>query len=413
MTFTIPRLSLTLGAALFAPLSQALLAQDTIEERLDKLEKENKELRNQMDAVSGELEIFEFRDIIPKVGESVSGLGPAASKVYQKESGLSIGGYGEMVYTDYSGSKTSTADFVRNVLYIGYKFDDKWVFNSEIEVEHADEIFLEFAYLEYMHNDAFNFRTGMLLMPMGLHNEMHEPTTYRGPGRPETERRIIPSTWRENGLGVLGDVGDFSYKFYIVNGMDASGFDEKGLRGGRQKGSKALAEDLAAVARFDWNSDFGLFAGFSAYYGDSGQEQAGYASSGTTIYDLHAQYSVGALRLRGLYAMSDLEDADAISMTNGNKVASEMDGWYLEAGYDIASAINPDSTHSVIPFVRYEEINTQAKMPAGLTADPFYDEKITTMGIDWKPIANIVLKAAYLDYDNDDDSMQLSMGYVF
>ena len=54
--------------------------------------------------------------------------------------------------------------------------------------------------------------------------EMHEPTVFLGAVRPETETRIIPSTWRENGFGIFGDVGGFAYRTYVVNGLDAGGF---------------------------------------------------------------------------------------------------------------------------------------------------------------------------------------------
>lgn len=396
-------------------LSSSALAQDaTVEERLDRLEAENAELRQQMGAVSWQLEEFEFRDIMPPVGDSVFGMGPAASKVYSKEQGLSIGGYGEMIYTDYAGSgKASQADFLRNIVYVGYKFDDKWVFNSEIEIEHADEIFLEFAYLEYAQSSALNVRTGLLLMPMGFVNEMHEPTTFRGPARPVTEQRIIPSTWRENGAGILGDAGEFSYKFYVTSGLDAAGFSEEGLRGGRQKGSKALSEDLAAVARVDWHSDFGLDLGVSGYYGDSGQGQPGLADATTSIFDAHLQMQHHGLRVRGLYAMADVGDTETLSMTNGTTVAEEMDGWYLEAGYDLASLFAPESGQGVIPYVRYEEVDTQAKVAPGLVADPLQDDSIVTMGIDWSPISNIVFKASYQDFDKGTDALQLSLGYVF
>jgi len=411
------RYSVSPTALLLASLLPAapLLAQEeaTVEERLTKLEEENARLKSQMDAVSGELERFEFRDIIPVIGDSVFGLGPAASKVYSKDQGFSIGGYGEMVYEDPAGSSTATADYLRNIIYVGYKFDERWVFNSEIEIEHADEIFVEFAYLEYLQSDAFNVRTGMLLMPMGFINEMHEPTTFRGSSRPETETRIIPSTWRENGVGVLGDVGEFSYKFYVVNGLDAAGFSETGIRGGRQKGSKALAEDLAAVARADWNSDFGLNLGVSGYYGDSGQGQSGLADATTMILDAHLQYQWQGLRVRGLYAMADLDDTEAVSATNGTVVGEEMRGWYLEAGYDLMSAFAPDSGQAVIPFVRYEELDTHASVADSLVADPAQEDEVTTLGVDWLPIPNIVFKASYQDFDTATDSFQVSLGYVF
>ena len=98
-------------------------------------------------------------------------------------------------------------DFLRAILYAGYRFNDKFLFNSEIEVEHANEIWVEFAYLDYLVNDNLTVRGGMLLLPLGLVNEFHEPTVFLGAKRPDTEQRILPTTWRENGAGVLGSAG--------------------------------------------------------------------------------------------------------------------------------------------------------------------------------------------------------------
>ena len=124
-----------------------------------------KRLEEQVVALTEEAERNKYGDIFTPIEGSVHGLGPAASKVYQKDQGLSIGGYGEAIYTDYDDEKVDTADFLRAILYFGYKFNDKWVLNTEIEIEHADEIFLEFGYLDYLHSDAVNFRAGLVLIP--------------------------------------------------------------------------------------------------------------------------------------------------------------------------------------------------------------------------------------------------------
>jgi hypothetical protein len=408
-------LSYSLSILALAPIARGQSAsdQDSLEQRMAELEASNKRLESQLAAVSVHMESFEFRDVMPEVGASQFGMGPAASKVYAKDQGLSIGGYGEGVYSAPAGPDTASADFLRAILYVGYKFDDNWVFNSEIEVEHANEISVEFAYLEYLHTKAFNFRTGMLLVPMGLVNEMHEPTTFRGPDRPATERRIIPSTWRENGLGIVGDSGDLSYKFYALNGLDGSGFSASGLRGGRQKGSKAKAEDIALVGRLDWSGGHGLDLGLSAYVGDSGQGDPSLGDASTAVFDIHAQYQTRGLRLRGLFAQASVDDTETIFASTGEVVGEEMRGWYLEAGYDVASLLAPDGGHQVIPYVRYENINTHSKVADSLTSDPSQDDQVTTVGLDWKPIESIVFKAAYQDWDKAVDILQFSIGYVF
>ena len=105
------------------------------------------------------------------------------------------------------------------MVYAGYRFNDRFIFNSEIEIEHANEIFLECTYLDWRSSDNQGLRAGMLLMPAGVVNELHEPNVVLGAERPVTERIIIPSTWRENGVGIYGSTGRVSYRAYVVNGF--------------------------------------------------------------------------------------------------------------------------------------------------------------------------------------------------
>ena len=161
-------------------------------------------------------------------------IGPAASKVYGRSSGLSVGGYGESLYQNFDSKRedgqpsgrTNEWDYLRAVLYVGWKFDRTFVLNSEIEYEHAStgkggEVSVEFLTLDARLRDELNFRAGLLLAPVGLVNEMHEPTTYLGARRPDTESRILPSTWRANGVGVFGEAGPIAYKLYLTESLSA------------------------------------------------------------------------------------------------------------------------------------------------------------------------------------------------
>lgn len=402
--------------ALAGPIAPRAAGQDeaAVDERLTELERKNEVLEARLEAYGEELERFTLRDVIPPLGGSSYGMGPAASKVYGVGQGLSIGGYGEFLYTDTTGSDSDTFDALRSVLYFGYKFDERWVFNSEIEVEHASteahgEVSLEFGYLDYLASDALNARGGLLLVPMGLVNEMHEPTTFLPANRPETERRIIPSTWRENGLGVFGDAGGFAYKAYAVNGFDGEGFDASGLRGGRQYGSEAEAEDFALVGRLDWVDTPGLLLGGSVYHGDSGQGASGIPDLGTTILELHAEYETGPWSFRALAAMADVDDAGDFNAATGENLAERLDGFYAEVGYDLLAK----RTQSLTPFVRWETIDTQAKMPSGYSAESDQDDDIVTYGFMYQPIDQVAIKLDYEDWDGTGDQWNFLIGYVF
>ncbi|HEB78492.1 MAG TPA: hypothetical protein ENI90_08200, partial [Methylothermaceae bacterium] len=213
---------------------------------------EVKELKRETSILAQELEKMRTLLVIPEEPKykSMYGLGPAASKVYQVTKGLSIGGYGEgryQIFTDDQNGRRDNADFVRLVLYTGYKFSDWILFNSELEFEHATtgksgSVSLEFAALDFFLDPRVNIRAGMVLIPMGFINPIHEPPFYFGNNRPEVERRIIPTTWREIGVGLFGEIfPGLTYTTYVVNGFDARGFSSSGIRAGRQAGSQALA----------------------------------------------------------------------------------------------------------------------------------------------------------------------------
>jgi hypothetical protein len=392
------------------------------------------ELERTVKVLASELERTRVETTVPEEAalSSSYGLGPAASKVYQLGRGLSIGGYGEAFYRNYVGDKTTesnTADFLRAVLYFGYKFTDSIVFNSEIEIEHADEIFLEFATLDFLLHDMANIKAGLMLLPMGFLNEIHEPPFYYGVNRPDVERFLIPSTWRENGVGLFGNLGEMiQYKLYAVNGMDATGFSSSGIRGGRQKGSKALAEDIAVTARLDFTPLPGFLFGGSIYAGNSGQNQVlddvKIPDSFTTVFDVHSQYQYRNLWLRGLWSMAFISSAgqltEALRATadigDSEAIASVMMGGYGEIAYDVWNFFS-ESERSLEPFYRFEWYDTQYDMPTGFTRDR--SKRITshTVGLQFEPIPNVVIKADYRNRDPQEgkiaDEFNLGLGYVF
>jgi hypothetical protein len=273
------------------------------------------ELERRIDLLAGEIETLRTGGAVEETTlEGVKGMGPAASNVYRKERGVALGGYGEALYTNYAelredempSGKTDQFDFLRAVFYVGYKFSDSILFNSEIEIEHAStgkggSVSVEFAYLEFQKQPEIGLRAGMLLVPMGFINELHEPPIFYGARRPEVERSIIPTTWRENGAGLFGEAGGFEYRAYAVVGLLSEGFGASGIRGGRQKGAKSLAEDFAVTGRLDYVGVPGLLVGASFYTGNSGQgsEVDDQRIGGrVSLFDLHGQYQYRGFHVR-------------------------------------------------------------------------------------------------------------------
>ena len=392
-----------------------------IEEDLEELERRIELLAEEVERLrSGEAEIELTDDEVRALG-----LAPSAAAAYRRESGVSIAGYGEMLYENYSSDKTSQFDYLRAILYAGYRFNDKFIFNSEIEVEHAKEIFVEFAYVDYRATDNFGLRGGMLLIPMGLVNEFHEPTVFLGAERPVTERSIIPSTWRENGGGVYFADDRISVRAYLVNGFNGLAFSSSGVRGGRQKGGKAKANDMAFTGRVDFTPTPGVFFGASFYTGGSGQgdvvvDDTEYGVR-TSIFDVHAQAQVRGFDVRGLFAQANLADTERLNqvlgLTGSNAVGDTMRGGYLQVGYDVLSQVPAAGEVGLTPYLRFEKVDTQAAVAAGFTRNPSKNNRYVTFGVELKPIPGVVVKVDHMWVSNAADSgvnqFNVNVGYAF
>ena len=399
-----------------------------------------KNLERKTDILSQEVEKLRTNLAIPeeKQLKSAYGLGPAASKVYQVGKGLSIGGYGEAFYQNVVGDKgdaKSTADLERMVLYVGYKFTDKILFNSEIEFEHGSTerngaVSVEFAALDFFINPMANVRAGMVLMPMGFLNQIHEPPFYFGNHRPEVEQKIIPSTWNEVGVGLFGAITpNLTYTTYVVNGLNATGFDSNGIRNGRQGGSEALAQNLGYVARMDYVPDAlpGVTVGGSAYVGNSGQDQVydgQKPSVFTQLYESHVQWKYRGVEFRTLGSWGFVGNADILSAAAGANpangqgvIGSQNYGWYSEVGYDVLPLMFRDTPQYLAPFVRYEKLNTVAKAPTGYVSDPSKDQQVFQVGLQYKPIPQVVIKADYRNFVAKQgplpDDFNLGFGFIF
>ena len=394
---------------------------------------EIKTLERKTDVLTQEVEKLRTNLTIPDEVQykSAYGLGPAASKVYQVGKGLSIGGYGEANYQARVGDKGSSkdnADFERMVLYAGYKFTDNILFNSELEFEHGStekggSVSVEFAALDFFIDPMANVRAGMVLMPMGFVNLIHEPPFYFGNNRPEVERQILPSTWRDVGVGLFGEVlPNLTYTAYVVNGLDAANFNADGIRSGRQQGSQATAENLAFVGRLDYAPSVvpGLSFGGSAYAGNSGQNQpfAGKkADAFTQLYEGHVQWKYRGLEFRTLGSWGHIDDAGVLSAAKGQTIGEENYGWYSEAGYDILPLLNANTTQYLAPFFRYEQLDTIARAPVGFSDDEAKNKKIYQFGLQYKPIPNVVIKADYRNFmakkGSLPDDFNLGFGFIF
>ena len=294
-----------------------------------------------------------------------------------------VGGYMDTEWV--SEGETNTFKAHRFIVFYGGTISPKVRFNSEIEYEYggfvtntddADnvqngEIKIEQAYVDYDATDFLTLRTGIVLVPVGQLNIYHDSDLRDFTARPLVNYYIIPTTWMDTGIGVLGstDVADMelTYEAVVINGLDHNNTysSSKGVRNMRpnfksdtNKG-KAIAGRVGVIPNI--NSEFGV----STYQGQSKQ----------ALIAVDGRYGLGALNLKGEYA------------TYSDGFDNKANGFNLEGKYNVASLIGVSEEINLL--ARYEQVD--------LLADNDSAGKInrTSFGINYRPVKALVYKVEY------------------
>jgi hypothetical protein len=299
-------------------------------------------------------------------------------------------------------------------MLFGYKFDDKIQFVTEIEFEHVQEVYVEQAFINYNLANNVNLRGGLMLVPMGIINEFHEPTTFNGTNRPSMDKSIVPTTWRELGVGVSGKFNDLSlgYQAYIFNGFKSVTSDENGivtggllggsngLRGGRQKGIESTINSPNLSLKFDYYGLPGLRLGLSGYFGKTQApddvDMVEGADVGMSMVGLDARYAYKKFMARGQYIMADISGSKEYNTLTGQNLGSQLSGYYIEGAYNLLPV---DKVQKIFAFARYEKYDTHAKVDS-ITENLGYDRTDITLGLTYHLTSGVVAKADYQFKDN-------------
>jgi hypothetical protein len=344
-----------------------------------------------------------------------------------------VTGYGEINYNRPTREASAAqTDVRRAVIGIQHRFDEKTKLVSEFEWEHAvvsasdkGESAIEQLYVEHEFSNGLRGKAGLFLIPAGLLNTSHEPTAFYGVERNLVETAIIPSTWREAGVGLSGDLANgLSWDVGLTTGFDLAKWDataeegrESPLGSIHQEGQLAKSRDMSVHGALNWRGRPGLLVGGSVFTGKAGHKAAGFAGQDAriTVWDLHTRYTPGAWDLAALYARGQISNTEALNATfigNPTPVPRSFAGWYAQAAYQLLKS----GEYALSPFIRYEQFNTAksyAALPAGLGAAPGADEKVTTLGTNFRVAEGVVLKADYQKFREDKNRDRLNLGVGF
>ena len=341
-----------------------------------------------------------------------------AEKIIGSNQGLHIGGYGQIDYNRQINDElnhNATLDVHRLVTFIGYNFNDKTSFISEIELEHVKEIYVEQAFLSYSIQNNISVNAGLMLIPMGIQNLYHEPPTFNGVERTNVDKYIVPTTWREMGVSVNGRIFDneVNYELMIVNGFNGYDGDgvfsgSSGLRNGRQKGAKSYMTSPDFASRFAYVGIPSLNLGLSTYFGESESiayngldlsDKNAVSSADSTIiginmFGIDGRYQKGALEFRGQYIVADLSNTNQYNTFTGKDLGSKMLGYYAEAGYNLLA--KKETNNELIAFARYENYNTHKEVEeGGISINSNYDRKDVIIGLGLKLAKGAMFKIDY------------------
>lgn len=396
----------------------------SMEEMWKILQQQNQQIHNQNQ------EILRLRGIQQQTDAKVEATAEAIdnsslANVAEWVNKTSIGGYGEVLYNNGTG-KTDTDDKARQIdvqrfiLYMGHEFTDDVRFFSELEIEHSNtgdsgKVELEQAYIEWDYAENHSVLGGMFLAPLGIINETHEPETFYGVERPRVESRIIPTTYRLNGVKFAGELTEgWSYDLALHEGLELE--DDLTIRGARQNGSQAIAETLAGTARIKYTGIKGLELGLALHYQEDltqgGKSESGGDDIGGLLTEAHAVYENGPFGLRALYAQWDI-DNDIESLVTPDTTGLGRDktrGWYIEPSYKLTDKLGI--------FTRYESIDERAGSNTGAAEDS--EEKRILVGANYWLLDNVVLKGE-VQFDEDEnktsanelDGFNLGLGWSF
>ena len=362
---------------------------------------------------------------------------------------VTIHGYGEMHFNHNTTNSTTEIDNHRFVIGIHALLTDWIHLNAEIDFEKAaQELEFEFAHLDFLLSPGLNARAGVMLAPVGLLNEFHEPNLFWTVERGTLQKRLIPTTWNSGGAGIFGTPMDgVNYRVYAMNSLqsitrdatkDGSGsggsggsgssFGTGGIRGGRAQVNERLANDWSVYARVEFSKLLpGLQVGFSLVNGDTTQ---GIIEEGGNMLLLEAdiKYRWNWFDMNATVINIEVDDAQAMntfcddSVTAINDcvggIASNNFGFNIQAGVHLPQLLGWKTSHDIVPHFRFERVRTQDEMPAGTSPDKSKNRNaIYTVGVSYLPIPEVALKIDHTrteTQDNRSDSvLALGIAYMY
>ncbi len=333
-----------------------------------------------------------------------------------------LGGYADIEYInrDNDGSN-SKFDQHRLVPFIYGDVSNNVKFAAEIEIEHGEELKVEFAVIDYLMVEPANLRAGILLLPLGKFNLLHDSPLRDLTERPLVNRRIIPTTLHQPGVGFYGtfyptSLSQVNYEIYLTSGFtNAFGGEDNpnnisnitvtnGLRSARSNNTDFdNNEGKAWVGRVAFSPFLGAEVGTSGFVG-SYSPTADNRQLGIFAVDWTLQR--GPWELIGESAWAWIGEnnlqTDGQPIANNDTNPDSMQGYYIQANYHFLPQWLTDlfpnhfrqevSTFTAV--ARWNQIFMNGGLPDTETAARG-DQQRVELGLNFRPTEDTVFKANF------------------
>ena len=356
-----------------------------------------------------------------------------------------VGGYADVEYINRTHQGTpSSIDVHRFVPFIYGDVSEHVKFAAEIEIEHGilessqtphSEVSLEFATIDFLMNEKVNFRGGIILVPLGKFNLLHDAPLRDLTDRPLVTQLLYGSVLSETGAGFYGTFypsrrSKLDYELYVTTGYNGYGNCQAGSVQANSLACGGQITEAAGVANarqrktdigqgFD-NNNGKAVAGRVAFSPFLGMEIGGSGHYGT--YDPFGQRHLGIWAVdwtlvRGpfevigesiwTYAQDNSKNLNGTPCTNATSIGGiapghfcpqRMQGYYIQGNYHFLpqwmtriapSFFRPDIS-TLTAMVRWEQVNTNKDQPGGLG-----ELQRLTVGLNYRPTEDTVFKADF------------------
>ncbi|MDH5562825.1 MAG: hypothetical protein OEY91_04280 [Nitrospirota bacterium] len=329
-----------------------------------------------------------------------------------------VGGYMDIEYFNRANQGNSYFDQHRLVPFIYGDISDRVKFAAEIEFEHGtNDIKVEFASIDYLIQEPVNLRAGILLLPLGKFNLLHDAPLRDLTERPLVAQRIIPSTLHQPGIGAYGTfypsaLSKLDYEVYFISGFtnafggnsnnltDSNITVTKGIRDARSDNTGFDNNNgKAVVGRLAFSPLLGIEIGGSGFFGSYDPK----SKRPLAIWALDWTLQRGPFELIGESAWAYIRDNNLSKTGTPNGQPRRMQGYYVQLNYhflpewlsNIAPSFFKQEVSTFTAVARWEQMNLGQDLNDNTEAGKLGEWERLTLGLNFRPTEDTVFKTDF------------------